>query len=116
MVDEAPPLDSLDELTPLVYDELRRIARRYLRRGLPAASVGSTRTPAWEMLAGDGVLYVTQTGHKKDTLAQSIGRSAHQIRESRERARIARILGAATSRSGQNAQAGEEQATERLKQ
>lgn len=42
MVDEAPPLDSLDELTPLVYDELRRIARRYLRRGSPAASVQTT--------------------------------------------------------------------------
>jgi RNA polymerase sigma factor (TIGR02999 family) len=81
--DTAPPLDGL---VPLVYDELRRLARRHLRRFPAGRTLDTTGLvhEAYLKLAGSPGLTVHDRGH---LLAVS-ARAMRQVLVTRARARL----------------------------
>jgi RNA polymerase sigma factor (TIGR02999 family) len=94
---EAGERDALDRVVPLVYDELRRIARRHLRRG-PAGytldTTGLVHEAYLKLAASDGLEL-----KDRDHLMAVTARVMRQVLVDRARARLRRKRG-----SGQAAQ------------
>jgi RNA polymerase sigma factor (TIGR02999 family) len=94
---EAGERDALDRVVPLVYDELRRIARRHLRRG-PAGytldTTGLVHEAYLKLAASDGLEL-----RDRDHLLAVTARVMRQVLVDRARARLRRKRG-----SGQAAQ------------
>jgi RNA polymerase sigma factor (TIGR02999 family) len=94
---EAGERDALDRVVPLVYDELRRIARRHLRRG-PAGytldTTGLVHEAYLKLAASDGLEL-----RDRDHLMAVTARVMRQVLVDRARARLRRKRG-----SGQAAQ------------
>lgn len=57
--------DAFDELVPLIYEDLRRLARRQMRRGVPGATLDTTGLvhEAWLKLAASNRLSVRDRQH-----------------------------------------------------
>jgi RNA polymerase sigma factor (TIGR02999 family) len=83
---------AFDRLVPLVYDELRRMARRHLRRGPRGATLDTTGLvhEAYLKLARSPGLRLNDRGH----LMAVTARAMRQVVVSRARARLARKRGA----------------------
>ncbi len=79
--------DAFDELVPLVYDELRRIARNHLRRTNRGATLDTTALvhEAYLKLAGQKGMRVEDRGHFLAIAACAM----RQVIISRARARLA---------------------------
>ena len=88
---EAGDRAAFDRLVPLVYDELRRIAHRHLRRGPRGATLDTTGLvhEAYLKLAGSPGLRLHDRGH----LMAVTARAMRQVIVSRARARLARKRG-----------------------
>ncbi len=88
---EAGDRAAFDRLVPLVYDELRRMAHRYLRRGRRGATLDTTGLvhEAYLKLAGSPGLRLNDRGH----LMAVTARAMRQVVVSRARARLARKRG-----------------------
>src|SRR5262245_34098993 len=82
---------AFDRLVPHVYDELRKIAHRHLRRGPRGAPVDTTGLvhEAYLKLAGSPGLRLHDRGH----LMAVTARAMRQVIVSRARARLARKRG-----------------------
>ena len=82
---------AFDRLVPLVYDELRRMARRHLRRGPRGPTLDTTALvhEAYLKLAGSPGLRLNDRGH----LMAVTARAMRQVIVSRARARLARKRG-----------------------
>lgn len=82
---------AFDRLVPLVYDELRRMARRHLRRGPRGATLDTTALvhEAYLKLAGSPGLRLNDRGH----LMAVTARAMRQVILTRARARFARKRG-----------------------
>jgi RNA polymerase sigma-70 factor (ECF subfamily) len=82
---------AFDRLVPLVYDELRRIARRHLRRGPRGATLDTAGLvhEAYLKLAASPGLRLNDRGH----LLAVTARAMRQVVVSRARARLARKRG-----------------------
>jgi RNA polymerase sigma factor (TIGR02999 family) len=82
---------AFDRLVPLVYDELRRMARRHLRRGPRGITLDTTSLvhEAYLKLAGSPGLHLNDRGH----LMAVTARAMRQVIVSRARARLARKRG-----------------------
>jgi RNA polymerase sigma factor (TIGR02999 family) len=82
---------AFDRLVPLVYDELRKIAHRHLRRGPRGATLDTTGLvhEAYLKLAGSPGLRLHDRGH----LMAVTARAMRQVIVSRARARLARKRG-----------------------
>jgi RNA polymerase sigma factor (TIGR02999 family) len=82
---------AFDRLVPLVYDELRRMARRHLRRGARGATLDTTGLvhEAYLKLAASPGLRLNDRGH----LMAVTARAMRQVVVSRARARLARKRG-----------------------
>jgi RNA polymerase sigma factor (TIGR02999 family) len=82
---------AFDRLVPLVYDELRRIARRHLRRGPRGATLDTAGLvhEAYLKLAASPGLRLNDRGH----LLAVTARAMRQVIVSRARARLARKRG-----------------------
>jgi RNA polymerase sigma factor (TIGR02999 family) len=78
---------AFDRLVPLVYDELRRLARRHLRRGPRGRTLDTTGLvhEAYLKLAGSPALRVKDRGHLMAVTACAM----RQVIVSRARARLA---------------------------
>jgi RNA polymerase sigma factor (TIGR02999 family) len=83
--------EAFDRLVPLVYDELRRMARRQLRRGPRGATLDTTALvhEAYLRLAASPGLRLNDRGH----LMAVTARAMRQVVISRARARLARKRG-----------------------
>jgi RNA polymerase sigma factor (TIGR02999 family) len=88
---EAGDKAAFDRLVPLVYDELRRIAHRHLRRGPRGATLDTTGLvhEAYLKLAHSPGLRLNDRGH----LMAVTARAMRQVIVSRARARLARKRG-----------------------
>lgn len=88
---EAGDKDAFDRLVPLVYDELRRMAHRHLRRGPRGATLDTTGLvhEAYLKLAHSPGLRLNDRGH----LMAVTARAMRQVIVSRARARLARKRG-----------------------
>ena len=88
---EAGDKSAFDRLVPLVYDELRRIAHRHLRRGARGATLDTTGLvhEAYLKLAQSPGLQLHDRGH----LLAVTARAMRQVIVSRARARLARKRG-----------------------
>lgn len=88
---EAGDKAAFDRLVPLVYDELRRMAHRHLRRGPRGATLDTTGLvhEAYLKLAGSPGLRLNDRGH----LMAVTARAMRQVIVSRARARLARKRG-----------------------
>jgi RNA polymerase sigma factor (TIGR02999 family) len=88
---EAGDKAAFDRLVPLVYDELRRMAHRHLRRGPRGATLDTTGLvhEAYLKLAGSPALRLNDRGH----LMAVTARAMRQVMVSRARARLARKRG-----------------------
>ena len=88
---EAGDRAAFDRLVPLVYDELRRMAHRHLRRGPRGATLDTTGLvhEAYLKLAGSPALRLNDRGH----LMAVTARAMRQVVVSRARARLARKRG-----------------------
>jgi RNA polymerase sigma factor (TIGR02999 family) len=88
---EAGDKAAFDRLVPLVYDELRRMAHRHLRRGQRGATLDTTGLvhEAYLKLAGSPGLRLNDRGH----LMAVTARAMRQVIVSRARARLARKRG-----------------------
>jgi RNA polymerase sigma factor (TIGR02999 family) len=88
---EAGDKAAFDRLVPLVYDELRRMARRHLRRGSRGVTLDTTALvhEAYLKLAGSPGLRLNDRGH----LMAVTARAMRQVVVSRARARLARKRG-----------------------
>ena len=88
---EAGDRTAFDRLVPLVYDELRRMARRHLRRGPRGATLDTTGLvhEAYLKLAHSPGLRLHDRGH----LMAVTARAMRQVVVSRARARLARKRG-----------------------
>src|SRR5260221_4464943 len=77
-------LRDADDLTPLVYDELRRLARAYMRRERPGQTLQATALvhEAYLRLAGAGAPW-----HDRNHFLGIAARSMRQILVERARAR-----------------------------
>src|SRR5262245_49070660 len=88
---EAGQRDALDRVVPLVYDELRRIARRHLRRG-PAGytldTTGLVHEAYLKLAASDGLEL-----RDRDHLMAVTARVMRQVLVDRARARLRRKRG-----------------------
>jgi RNA polymerase sigma factor (TIGR02999 family) len=84
MGDDAPQPADLDELAPLVYEELRRLAAAYMRRERPGQTLQATAlvNEAYLRLAGAGTPW-----HDKRHFVGIAARSMRQILVERARAR-----------------------------
>jgi len=84
---EAGDHSAFDRLVPLVYDELRRLARRHLRRSPRGRSLDTTGLvhEAYLKLAGSPGLQLRDRGH----LMAVTARAMRQVMVSRARARLA---------------------------
>jgi RNA polymerase sigma factor (TIGR02999 family) len=82
---------AFDRLVPLVYDELRRMAHRHLRRGSRGATLDTTALvhEAYLKLAASPGLQLHDRGH----LMAVTARAMRQVIVSRARARLARKRG-----------------------
>jgi RNA polymerase sigma-70 factor (ECF subfamily) len=82
---------AFDRLVPLVYDELRRMARRHLRRGRRGPTLDTTGLvhEAYLKLAASPGLRLNDRGH----LMAVTARAMRQVMVSRARARLARKRG-----------------------
>jgi RNA polymerase sigma factor (TIGR02999 family) len=82
---------AFDRLVPLVYDELRRMAHRHLRRGPRGATLDTTGLvhETYLKLAGSPGLRLHDRGH----LMAVTARAMRQVIVSRARARLARKRG-----------------------
>jgi RNA polymerase sigma factor (TIGR02999 family) len=88
---EAGDKAAFDRLVPLVYDELRRMAHRHLRRGPRGATLDTTGLvhEAYLKLAGSPGLRLNDRGH----LMAVTARAMRQVIVSRARTRLARKRG-----------------------
>jgi RNA polymerase sigma factor (TIGR02999 family) len=88
---ESGDREAFDRLVPLVYDELRRMAHRPLRRGPRGATLDTTGLvhEAYLKLAGSPGLRLNDRGH----LMAVTARAMRQVVVSRARARLARKRG-----------------------
>src|ERR671934_63126 len=84
MADDAARPADVDELAPLVYDELRRLAAAYMRRERPGQTLQATALvhEAYLRLAGAGTPW-----HDKRHFVGIAARSMRQILVERARAR-----------------------------
>jgi RNA polymerase sigma factor (TIGR02999 family) len=94
---EAGERDALDRVVPLVYEELRRLARRHLRRGPAGYTLDTTGLvhEAYLKLAASDGLEIKDRGHLMAVTACAM----RQVLVDRARARLRRKRG-----SGQAAQ------------
>jgi RNA polymerase sigma factor (TIGR02999 family) len=78
---------AFDRLVPIVYDELRRLARRHIRRGPRGQTLDTTGLvhEAYLKLAGSPELHLKDRGH----LMAVTARAMRQVMISRARARLA---------------------------
>ena len=78
---------AFDRMVPLVYDELRRLARRHIRRGPRGQTLNTTGLvhEAYLKLAGSPSLHLRDRGHLMAVTACAM----RQIMVSRARARLA---------------------------
>ncbi len=83
---------AFDRMVPLVYDELRRLARRHIRRGPRGQTLNTTGLvhEAYLKLAGSPSLHLRDRGHLMAVTACAM----RQIMVSRARARMADKRGA----------------------
>jgi RNA polymerase sigma factor (TIGR02999 family) len=89
---ESGDQSAFDRLVPLVYDELRRMARRQLRRGARGVTLDTTALvhEAYLKLAGSARLRLNDRGHLMAVTACAM----RQVIVSRARARLAHKRGA----------------------
>ena len=82
---------AFDRMVPLVYDELRRLARRHIRRGPRGQTLNTTGLvhEAYLKLAGSPSLHLRDRGHLMAVTACAM----RQIMVSRARARLAEKRG-----------------------
>jgi RNA polymerase sigma factor (TIGR02999 family) len=82
---------AFDRLVPIVYDELRRLARRHIRRGPRGQTLDTTGLvhEAYLKLAGSPELHLKDRGH----LMAVTARAMRQVMISRARARLAEKRG-----------------------
>jgi RNA polymerase sigma factor (TIGR02999 family) len=78
---------AFDRLVPIVYEELRRLARRHIRRGRRGQTLDTTGLvhEAYLKLAGSPELHLKDRGH----LMAVTARAMRQVMISRARARLA---------------------------
>lgn len=83
---------AFDRMVPLVYDELRRMARRHIRRGPSGQTLNTTGLvhEAYLKLAGSPSLHLRDRGHLMAVTACAM----RQVMVSRARARLADKRGA----------------------